>query len=93
MYYFEKEAQPEAFKSVVHAMWWSVCTLTTVGYGDVTPVTFAGRFFASLVAILGIGVVAIPTGLLTASFMSTVKDTDKKKDDQIKLSMYDIDEV
>ena len=61
VYYFENEAQPEVFVSVFHSLWWSVVTLTTVGYGDVYPITLGGRIFAVVVLIAGLGMVAIPS--------------------------------
>lgn len=73
IYYCENEAQPEAFASIPRSLWWSVVTLTTVGYGDVFPVTGAGRFFASIVAILGIGMFALPTGILGAGFVEEIR--------------------
>jgi len=69
MYYFEREAQPAIFGSIPHAMWWAIITLTTVGYGDAYPVTLMGRFLASAIALLGIGMFAIPAGILSAGFM------------------------
>ena len=71
-------------------MWWAICTLTTVGYGDIAPITAGGKIFASLVCLLGIGVVAVPTGLLTASFISVVKEKKVKEDEQLKLDMNDL---
>ncbi|MQX38323.1 ion transporter [Roseospira navarrensis] len=68
MYLVEAETQPEAFGSIPRAMWWSVATLTTVGYGDVYPVTVAGRLFAALTAVTGIGLIAMPTGILASAF-------------------------
>ncbi len=69
MYYFEHEAQPSAFSSIPHAMWWAIITLTTVGYGDAYPVTLMGRFLASIIALLGIGMFALPAGILSAGFV------------------------
>lgn len=73
IYYFENEAQPEKFASVVHSLWWSICTLTTVGYGDVYPVTPGGKIFTSIVMVIGLGIVAVPAGLL-ASAVSKARD-------------------
>ena len=68
MYYAEHEAQPDKFGSIIESMWWAVATLTTVGYGDVTPITSLGRFLGAASAIIGIGLFAIPTGILAAGF-------------------------
>lgn len=67
IYYFENSAQPEQFKSVFHALWWAVATLTTVGYGDIYPITTGGRAFTFIVLMLGLGVVAVPTGLVSSA--------------------------
>jgi voltage-gated potassium channel len=64
IYSFENEAQPDVFKSVFHSAWWSIVTLTTVGYGDVYPITLGGKIFTFFVLIIGIGVVAVPAGLV-----------------------------
>lgn len=74
MYVAEHRAQPEAFSSIPVAMWWAVATLTTVGYGDVYPVTAVGRAMGSVVAILGIGMFALPAGILGAAFLEEVED-------------------
>lgn len=68
LYLVEGDAQPEAFGSIPRAMWWSIATLTTVGYGDVIPVTALGRVFGGVTAIIGIGLIAMPTGILAAAF-------------------------
>jgi voltage-gated potassium channel len=68
MYYVEREAQPQQFSSIPASMWWGVATLTTVGYGDVYPVTTAGRFLGAGIAILGVGLFALPTGILASAF-------------------------
>jgi len=67
IYYFEHEAQPEAFGSVFHSLWWAIVTLTTVGYGDVYPVTTGGRIFTFFVLLTGLGVVSVPAGLVASS--------------------------
>ena len=81
LHWVEGKVQPEAFGSIPRAMWWSIITLTTVGYGDVSPITPLGKFLASLVAICGIGLVAMPTGIIAAAFsdaMQRQRDAAKK---------------
>ncbi|WP_417307428.1 ion transporter [Devosia sp.] len=68
LYLIEGPTQPEAFGSIPRAMWWSVATLTTVGYGDVYPVTPIGRLFASITAVIGIGLIALPAGIVASAF-------------------------
>ena len=68
MYIVEGKTQPDAFGSIPRALWWSLATLTTVGYGDVYPITAFGKFIASIMAIVGIGAVALPAGILAAAF-------------------------
>ena len=79
MYVAENKAQPEAFSSIPAAMWWAVATLTTVGYGDVTPITAWGRLLGSVVAIIGIGLFALPTSILGAGFIDEFQSHRKKK--------------
>ena len=67
IYYFERDAQPQAFTSVFHSLWWAVTTLTTVGYGDVYPVTLGGRMFTVLVLFVGLGLVSVPAGLVASA--------------------------
>ena len=73
MYYAENEAQPELFSSIPSSMWWGVITLTTIGYGDVYPVTIAGKVIGAGVAILGIAVYAIPTGIMASAFTEELR--------------------
>lgn len=68
MYHVEHDAQPEQFSSIPAAMWWGIATLTTVGYGDVYPVTTLGRFLGAVIALSGVGLVAMPAGILAAGF-------------------------
>ena len=68
MYNLEHLAQPEAFTSIPDAIWWAVVTMTTVGYGDVTPVTIGGKFLATFIMLVGVGIVALPAGILAARF-------------------------
>ena len=67
IYYFENQAQPEIFSSIFQSMWWSVATLTTVGYGDIYPITTGGKVFTFFILVIGLGVVAVPTGLLASA--------------------------
>ena len=77
IYYCERNAQPETFASVFDALWWSVATLTTVGYGDIYPITTGGRILTFFVLIVGLGIVAVPTGLF-ASALSRSRDFEEK---------------
>lgn len=67
MFHFEHEAQPEVFASVFDGLWWALCTLTTVGYGDVYPVTAGGRVFTFVILVVGLGVIAVPVGLVASA--------------------------
>lgn len=78
IYYFENEAQPEQFKSIFHSFWWAVATLTTVGYGDVYPITVGGRIFTFLILMIGLGIVAVPAGLL-ASALSKARQEEQEE--------------
>jgi voltage-gated potassium channel len=73
LYLVEGEAQPAQFGSVPRAMWWSIVTLTTIGYGDVYPSTVLGRIFAGATAVMAIGIIAAPTGILAAAFSEAVR--------------------
>ena len=74
IYYFEKSAQPEIFKSVFHSFWWAVITLTTVGYGDFYPITVGGRIFTIIILFIGMGVLAVPTGLFASALTKIFED-------------------
>ncbi|WP_179354516.1 ion transporter [Winogradskyella vidalii] len=76
IYYFENEAQPEHFSSIFSSLWWSIVTLTTVGYGDVYPITVGGRIFTFFMLLIGLGVVAIPTGIISSSLTKAVEEPD-----------------
>lgn len=73
IYYFENEAQPEQFASIFHSLWWAVVTLTTVGYGDVYPITIGGRVFTFIMLLIGLAIITIPTGLI-ASALSAARN-------------------
>ncbi len=77
IYYFENAAQPEQFSSIFDSLWWAVITLTTVGYGDVYPITIGGKMFTFLILLIGLGIVAIPTGIISSAL---TKSIDSKED-------------
>lgn len=74
MYSVENEAQPEAFSNAFTSLWWAVATLTTVGYGDIYPITVLGKLLSGIIALLGIGLVAVPTGIISAGFMEQIEE-------------------
>lgn len=89
MYTVENQAQPDTFPNVIASLWWAVCTLTTVGYGDVYPITGLGRFLAAIISIMGIGIVAIPTGIITAGFNAAMaKRKGEGEDDPKRFCPY-----
>jgi voltage-gated potassium channel len=73
LYYCENSVQPDVFTSIPATMWWSVATLTTVGYGDMYPVTVLGKLCAGIISVLGIGMFALPTGILGAGFVESIQ--------------------
>lgn len=79
MYYIEHEAQPEAFTSIPATMWWAVATLTTVGYGDIFPITPLGKLLGAFIAILGVGVFALPAGIIATGFESEISKKEQRK--------------
>ena len=76
IYYFENEAQPEKFSSIFDSLWWAIITLTTVGYGDVYPITVGGKVFTFIILMIGLGIVAVPTGIISSALTRSV---DKKE--------------
>lgn len=83
IYFFEHPVQPDVFASIFSSLWWSVCTITTVGYGDIYPITIGGRIFTFLVLIVGLCIISVPAGIL-ASSLSRVKvsyNEEKKKNE------------
>ncbi len=77
MYFCENRVQPDKFSSIPATMWWSVATLTTVGYGDIYPITVAGKICAGIMSILGIGLFALPAGILGAGFVEEIQKPNK----------------
>lgn len=74
VYFAERGAQPDAFPSIPATMWWGIVTLTTVGYGDISPITPLGQFFGAITAIIGIGIVALPSGILASGFIGAFEE-------------------
>lgn len=83
IYYAEREAQPDKFGSIPESAWWAVATMTTVGYGDVYPITPTGRFFGAVVAILGIGLIALPTGILGTGFAEEARERKRGREPRV----------
>jgi voltage-gated potassium channel len=79
MYFIEQDAQPDAFSSIPEAMWWGVATLTTVGYGDVAPITPLGQFVGAFVAVLGIGLFALPASILASGFIDAAGSQERRE--------------
>lgn len=77
MFYLEKDAQPDTFSSIPNAMWWGIITLTTVGYGDIYPVTTLGKIIGAIIAFLGIGMFALPAGILGSGLMEAINKKDQ----------------
>ena len=84
IHYFEKDVQPEKFGSILDSMWWAVVTLTTVGYGDVFPVTSGGKIFTAFVTLIGVGLIAIPAGLLASVLIKARVEREQIEEDEAK---------
>lgn len=79
MYYIERNAQPQAFANIGDGFWWAIVAFTTVGYGDIYPITPLGRILSSLISLIGIAMIAIPTGIISSAFMNMILE--KKQND------------
>lgn len=79
IYVFERSVQPDDFGSIPSSMWWAFVTLTTVGYGDVTPITLGGKVFGSVVMVCGVGIAAMPAGIFASSFVQLVREQEKQR--------------
>ena len=77
IYFLENKSQPEVFSSITASIWWATISLATVGYGDIVPITIWGKIFASIISLVGIGIVAIPTGIISASFVEEIINSKK----------------
>lgn len=80
IYHFEHDAQPEAFSSIFSSLWWAVITLTTVGYGDVYPITIGGKMFTFFILLLGLGIVSVPSGMVASALSEarTIEEMDSE---------------
>jgi voltage-gated potassium channel len=89
MYYFERQSQPVDFGSIPAAMWWAFATLTTVGYGDVTPITVGGKIFGAMITVVGIGMVALPTSILASGYSQQLKISTEAYEDSAAKALDD----
>ena len=78
MYYIERNAQPNAFENIGDGFWWAIVAFTTVGYGDIYPITPIGRLLSSLISLIGIAMIAIPTGIISSAFMNMLIEKKQK---------------
>lgn len=79
MYYVERGAQPEVFQNIGDGFWWSIVAFTTTGYGDIYPITFLGKLLGSIISLIGIAMITIPTGIISSSFLNVIQQREKKK--------------
>lgn len=84
MFYAEHKDNAEQFPNVLSCLWWAIVTMTTIGYGDVYPITTAGKIVGSIMALLGIGLVAMPTGIISAGFLEKIAEKKKEEKDKGK---------
>jgi len=84
IYYFENSVQPESFSSIFSSLWWSVVTLTTVGYGDIVPITVGGRIFTFIILMIGLGIIAIPSGMISSALTEAraIEKEEKEKNSE-----------
>jgi len=83
MYSVENPVQPDKFQNVFASLWWAVATLTTVGYGDLYPITTLGKIISGVVSVLGIGLIALPTGIISAGFIGKINQSKNEKKSNI----------
>ena len=82
MYYLERRAQPDAFGNIGDGLWWSIVAFTTVGYGDLYPITPLGRILSSVISLVGIAMIALPTGIISSAFLNVMQQKRKEKENQ-----------
>ena len=78
MYYVERDAQPDVFANVGDSIWWAVVTFTTTGYGDIYPITPLGKFLGIIISLIGIAMIAIPTGIVSSAFINIVQERTRR---------------
>lgn len=78
MFFIERNAQPEAFRNIGDGLWWAIVAFTTVGYGDIYPVTPLGKILSSLISLIGIAMIAIPTGIISSAFINKMQQKNKR---------------
>lgn len=89
IYLIEQDVQPEVFGSIPAAMWWAMATLTTVGYGDAIPITPMGKFFGGCITLIGVGMVALPAGILASSFSEQLRRQREQYGDSLASALED----
>lgn len=89
IYILENELQPETFGSIPSAMWWAIVTLTTVGYGDVTPLTTMGKVFGGVIGLLGIGMIALPAAIMASGFAENIRSRKRKYNQHVRRFLKD----
>lgn len=82
MYYIERDAQPDVFKNVGDSLWWAIVAFTTVGYGDIYPITPLGKLLSCIISLIGIAMIAIPTGIISSAFINIIQKKQKAAEDK-----------
>lgn len=88
MYYIKRYAQPQTFENIGDGFWWAIVAFTTVGYGDIYPITPLGRLLSSIISLIGIAMIAIPTGIISSAFMSMLIEKKQKEKKQFINVIY-----
>jgi voltage-gated potassium channel len=94
LYFIEHDAQPEKFSSIPESMWWAICTLTTVGYGDIFPITWLGKIITALITLLSIGLIALPAGIVVSGFQEiAAEDKEEERNSEIFAKLKHIEDL